>query len=470
VNGKERKLSGEDVFSSLANYLRQKEGATGTKVVCDEGDCGACTVLIGRPRNGQISYLPVNSCIQYLHQLDCAHVITVEGLTLNGKLNPAQTAMVECQGAQCGYCTPGFVVAMTALACSGREITSESVKDALTGNLCRCTGYESIIKAGMEMDCKAMPDLDKLYPPQQMLKAFSELENDPARLSFEDRLCWLPCDLKTAAAIKDGHKGAVIVSGGTDVCVQCNKRDWEPGVLISLCKVAGLSLIEQKDGIISVGARATLSQLEEFIKGSIPEMTRIMWLFGSPQIRYAGTLAGNIANGSPIADTLPFLFVMEAEVELAGSRGSRRVNINRLYKGYKMLDIAQDELISRILIPAPDPSDLLKLYKVSKRQNLDISTFTAAIRLKLDGRKIASAKLAYGGVAPVVLRLPQTEAFLADKQMELDTFERAADVALAEIAPISDVRGSSEYRNLLAKNILSRFYYEVTDERAIACP
>ncbi|PKL76296.1 MAG: xanthine dehydrogenase, partial [Candidatus Melainabacteria bacterium HGW-Melainabacteria-1] len=219
--------------------------------------------------------------------------------------------------------------------------------------------------------------------------------------------------------------------------------------------------LSEQDGQIVVGARVSLSQLEHFCRERIPEFSRLMRIFASPQIKNKGTLVGNIANASPIADTLPFLYVADAEVELLSLRGTRRVNINQFYTGYKQLDMAPDELISRVVIPVPGQSELLRLYKVSNRKDLDISTFTAAIRLKLTGQRIAAACIAYGGVGPTVMRLPQTEAFLQGQALEAGVFARAGEIARSEIKPISDVRASADYRLQLAENILLKFYAEL---------
>jgi xanthine dehydrogenase small subunit len=220
---------------------------------------------------------------------------------------------------------------------------------------------------------------------------------------------------------------------------------------------------------LMVGGKVTLSSLEHKIKELVPEFHKILDVFGAPQIKNAGTLAGNIANGSPIGDSIPFLMVMEAEVELTGVNGTRWVNMNHLYKGYRSLDLYPDELITRICIPLPKATDHLKLYKVSKRKNLDISTFTAAIWLQQSGNIITDVRVAFGGVGPVVLRLPQTETFLRGKGVTEETFRKAGQLARTEITPISDVRGSQVYRLQLAENILSKFYFE-TQIQELICP
>jgi len=461
VNGRRYEVRGRSAFETISRWLRYELGQTGTKIVCEEGDCGACTVLIGRAENGRMSYRPVNSCIQFLFQLDRAHVITVEGLRIDGKLNPVQQSMVQCHGAQCGYCTPGFVVAMTALFDSSLEITERSLRDALTGNLCRCTGYEPILKAGLQTDRAQWRKLDELYLPGPMLDEFARLAAVPVRIEHEDRVFFAPTEVPAAAEFKSRNPKVAIVQGATDVGVTCNKRGYLPAAMMSLGALEGLDELQLDNGDLIVGARVSLSAFEDYIKDLLPELYGIMELFGSPQIKNVGTLAGNIANASPIADTLPFLYVMEAALELTGLAGSRTVPISAFYKGYKRLDLGPDELITRVRIPLRRDGEKLRLYKVTKRRHLDISSFTAAIRMQA-GERIDAVKIAYGGVGPVVLRLPRTEQFLIGKRFALESFEAAGAIAREEITPISDVRGSADFRRQLASNILKKFYYEVT--------
>lgn len=461
VNGRRHEVRGARVFATLSRWLREELRQTGTKIVCEEGDCGACTVLIGRTENDRLVYRPVNSCILFVFQLDCSHVITVEGLRIGHELNPVQQSMVQCHGAQCGYCTPGFVVAMSALFDSGAEITERSLRDGLTGNLCRCTGYEPILKAGLEADRSHWQKLDQLYPPRQMLEEFQRLAREPVTIEHLGRIFFAPAELPQAAQFKASHPKVAIVQGATDVGVTCNKRGYLPAEMMSLSAIPGLDELQLDNGNLMVGARVSLAAFEHYIRDLLPELYGIMELFGSPQIKNVGTLAGNIANASPIADTLPFLYVMEASLELTGKEGRRTVPIHSFYKGYKTLDLHPDELITRIHIPLRRDGETLRLYKVSKRRHLDISSFTAAIRMTL-GDRIESVKIAYGGVGPVVLRLPRTEQFLTGKRPTLESFQAAGEIARNEITPISDVRGSADFRRQLAGNILKKFYYEVS--------
>ncbi|HYH08952.1 MAG TPA: FAD binding domain-containing protein [Thermoanaerobaculia bacterium] len=451
VNGVPHRISGAQVFQTVSRFLRYDQRATGTKIVCEEGDCGACTVLVGRVENGALQYRPINSCIHFLFQLDCAHIVTVEGLTKGGELTPVQDAMVRCHGAQCGYCTPGFIMAMAGM----REAGETDARKALTGNLCRCTGYEPIIHAANEA-CDKQPKLDELYPSDAILDAISKVASEPVSIANFAK----PVDLESAIRFKAEHPKTTIVQGATDFGVWRTKRNFEPEAILSLEGISTLGEIRIDDHTLAVGGRVTLAQFETFVRDLVPPLAPIMDRFGSPQIKNAGTLAGNIANASPIADTLPFLYVMDARVELTGTNGAREVPIRAFYKGYKTLDLAQDEIITRILIPLPHGDDTLRLYKISKRSHLDISTFTAAMLMRRTDGRVDSMRIAYGGVGPTVLRLTKTEEFLAGRAFAVESFLEAGGIARDEIAPISDVRGSKEFRLQLAENVLQKFYWD----------
>ncbi|HKR66798.1 MAG TPA: FAD binding domain-containing protein [Thermoanaerobaculia bacterium] len=454
INGQPHRIGAADAFQTLSRYLRYDLRKTGTKIVCEEGDCGACTVLIGRRENGDLRYRPINSCIQFLFQLDCAHVVTVEGLAKGGELTPVQDAMVRCHGAQCGYCTPGFITAMAGMFEHTEHPTDADIRCALTGNLCRCTGYDPIIKAALEV--KSQPKIHELYPSEPILRAIDEVSAEPVQIGNFAK----PADLASAIAFKSEHPNTVIVQGATDFGVWRTKRGFTPEALLSLDGIEGMGDVRLDDRTLVVGGRVSLAQFESSVRDLVPELAPIMDRFGSPQIKNAGTLAGNIANASPIADTLPFLFVANATLELTGTAGSRLVPIRDFYLGYKKLDLRADEIITRIRIPLPAEGETLRLYKISKRSHLDISSFTAAIVMKRNDGHIDSMRIAYGGVGPVVLRLPKTEEFLAGRAFAKESFTAAGEVAKAEVAPISDVRGTRDFRLQLAENVLCKFYYD----------
>lgn len=495
INGREHRLTSAETFQPLTDYLRQGPASMcGTKVVCAEGDCGACTVLVGRPEDGAqvskkaenaVTYVPVNGCIQYMYQLDGASVITVEALSPS-EGSPAQSAMVDNNGTQCGYCTPGFIMSLSALAycpsmavCengSSKNGASKSdapsagqVKSALTGNLCRCTGYESVVKAGIECQYKEFKPLSQIIDEPIVNAALVKLNQDDVLVQHGERQFYLGDCVDDLSRYMSDNQGTVLVSGGTDVSVVMNKRGFAPTSIASTARLPGLSNIEiiEEDGkrVLVAGGRASLYALEKFClahkDAHLQEFYRILWVFGSPQIRQAGTLAGNIANGSPIADSLPMLMACDAQIEASSHRGVRRIALTEFYLGYKKLALALDEIITRIFIPIPDAGEILKLYKVSRREHLDISSFTAALRVAVDSSgKISNARVILGGVDATVHSIADAEAALVGQPHTLQTFQKAGKIAAASIKPLTDVRGSSDFRAQLAENIFSKFYYE----------
>ena len=466
VNGQRHEVRGSDAFFSLSDYLRRCRGLTGTKIVCSEGDCGACTVLIGRPAadGRRLVYRPVDACILFMFQLEGTHIVTVEGLGDETAPSAVQQSMIDCHGSQCGFCTPGFVVAMTGLLEECDALDEAGLRYGLTGNLCRCTGYTPIIDAGSQVDAARHPRLETLYPTEPILAEFFHRRDQAIELRFEsdDRLhvCASPSNLNEALEFLAKHPDATIVAGATDVGVRINKSVTVPAKILDLNRVAELDGVAATGGELVLGARASWTALEKVCEELIPEFHKIIAVFGAPQIRHVGTIGGNIANASPIADSLPFLYVMEAVLELRSVKGSRDVNINDFYKGYKKLDLRPGELISRVRVPLPAEDELLRLYKVSRRRDLDIASFTAAIRVRLDGNVISEAAVAFGAVGPTVIRARQTEEFLRGRPLDEVTMQRAGDIAIAEISPISDVRGAADYRYQLTRNILLKFYHE----------
>ena len=448
LNGRERTVHGRDVFLTVSDYLRGPCQAAGTKVVCAEGDCGACTVLINRG-NG---FVPIDSCIQFVHQIDGAQVMTVEGLSATNELHPVQQALIDHHGSQCGYCTPGFVMALAGWKEAGCPVDAASPRISLTGNLCRCTGYTAIFAAADQIRRMPASPLAERYPRQSFA-------TDALRVEADGRTVFMPTTLADAIAFKQRHPEAQIVAGATELGVWRNKRGFEPAHLLNLSRLAELDGVTLTDSAISIGANATWTQIEPIAKQALPEFHKIIERFGSPQIRNAGTLAGNVANGSPIADSLALLFVLDATIEIAGPTGQRRRSINGFYTGYKKKDLAPDELISRIVIPLPAPGDRMRLIKVSRRWDMDIASFGAAILIREEAGVINHAAVAFTGVASTVVRLPTVEAALVGKPMSEETFRKAGKAARAAIRPIDDVRGSAEFRLQLAENALLKFYW-----------
>jgi len=458
LNGNLHTVRGDAAFLTLTDYLRTELGQVGTKVVCAEGDCGACTVVVGRPAGESYKYAPVDACILFVYQVDGAHVVTIEGLADGAMLHPVQQALVDHHGSQCGFCTPGVAMALTGWAEAGCPQESKSPRILLTGNLCRCTGYVSILEAATEIARTTPASLNRRYPPALFDDQMPG--RDSILVTSLSRLFVAPTVLADAVAFKASHPDAVIVAGATELGVLRNKRGFEPRTLLSLSKIEELNGVEVGDREIRIGANASWTEIEAAVRDTIPEFHNIIIRFGSPQIRHVGTLAGNVANGSPIADSLGLLSVFDAVVEIAGPHGTRRRSINGFYTGYKKKDLGADELIIRIILPIPDVGERLRLTKVSRRNDLDIATVGSAIRIREVWGLIREAAVAFTGVAATVVRLPETEEFLNGSSFDESTFRQAGRIARAEIEPIDDVRGSRQYRLQLVENLLVKFFFD----------
>ncbi len=471
INGKRHTIRGQQAFLSLSDYLRYDQALVGTKVVCSEGDCGACTVLQGsiyEEKSGKLKYKHINACIAFMYLLDGSHLVSVEGLKKDGELHPVQQAFVDSQGAQCGFCTPGFICSLAATAeirlRDQKTLDTKKMINGLSGNLCRCTGYLPIIEACNNIDSNSYELLENRYHSPEMIKDLKDHQKIDIELKYENLSFFAPADLKTAAKIKQQTPDIRLISSATDLGVLINKEKFFPASLLNLNHVAELHEVKDEKNFVVVGARVNLTQLEQFLEtksqSGLAEIARMIRIFASPQIKNTATLVGNIANASPIADTIPAMMAMNAELELVSTKGSRRVPIRKFYLGYKKLDLAPDEIIARIYIPFLQKEEKLKLYKVSNRKDMDISTVTFAAKIKAT-KEIQELSLVYGGVGPVVQMVDQTQNFLIGKPMAHQTFLDAGKVLSGEIKPISDVRSSKDYRMIVAKNLLEKFYYDL---------
>ena len=461
LNGERQEVQGAEAFLTLSDYLRYQRGLTGTKVVCAEGDCGACTLARARFSAGKLTpYESINSCIAFVWQLDRTHLITVEGLGESKALHPAQRAMVDCHGAQCGYCTPGFVAALACMKDAaqreGKSLEEKDVKNALTGNLCRCTGYQPIIEAGLRLARQSeVPKLSELFDDATITRELAALDPE-LDVVWQDKRALLPASLKSAFA----HGDARIVSGATDLGVLHNKGRWQGQKLMSLSAIEELSEITYEAQQIVIGARVGLSAVARGVEKDFPEFSRLLHVFASPQIKHSASLVGNLMNASPIADTIPFLKVAHARVRLQSASGVREVDVNDfLGPGYKEIHIRAGEIVTHVVLPKT--GDHFKLYKVARREDLDISAVTMALRYQLRDEKLSEFKLAVGGVGPSVLRFQGLEQKARGERLSEKLMRDLAVELDQQINPLSDVRGSDKYRRLLCRNLLVKFAHEV---------
>ncbi len=468
LNGQKQQIGGRDAFSMLAPWLRSARGLTGTKIACAHGACGSCSVLLGRPTQNGFDYQPINACIFPTFACDGAHIITVEGLNgpdhLGGQddgfLSPVQNAMVECHGAQCGFCTPGMVVTLTAFHQQKRLQSADlkaEVQSALEGNLCRCTGYSPIIEAGTRVESAALTPLSQLYPAEKLSAGAdnsAEIHVAADELEGEQHL-FAPRSMEEAARWKAQHPSAIVVAGATEIGVAMSVKGLAPREILSLARVEGCDEVEIEDGALILGARANWTKIARETREIVPELSAFLARWGSPQLRNAGTVAGSVMRASSISDSLPFLLVCEAELEFLGENGARRVPIAEFLENGP--DFYQSELLRRVLAPLPTPNQRLRLFKVSKRRAFDRSIASAAFLLTARDGRIEEIKIACGGVAPSALRLPKTEAFLRGKSLEDATWRAAGSVAHSEISPLSDAAASREYRLQLVAGLLRKF-------------
>lgn len=455
VNGQQHEIHGEDVFMPLANYLRYRCSKTGTKIVCAEGDCGACTVLV-KKLDAKEKYFSINSCIGLVFQYHNHHVITVEGLKYKDQFHPVQEAMIDGHGAQCGYCTPGIICSMALMAERSKEnkskIDKQKVKNYLTGNLCRCTGYDPIINAGININLKKVKLLDEQYP----IKKINDHES--VGIEIANKFVFIPTTLIEAIDFKNTYPDSKIVSGATDLGVLQNKRGQELVKILFTGNIKELNKIENSKTEILIGSNVKLDSIEEFVEKDFLEFSNLLHVFASPQIKNAASLVGNVANGSPIGDTIPFLMVANARLELTSIDGVREVNINDFYKGYKILNINPNEIITKVIVPKTKHQ--FKLFKVSLRKDLDISAVTFAAKFHIENQKIKDFDLAVGGVAATVIRVPEVEIMLKDKLVSEQLINQAALRLKDLVNPLSDVRGSAMFRKQLCHNLLIKCFKE----------
>jgi len=464
LNGERVEVRGADAFGMLSEFLRYRRRLTGTKVVCAEGDCGACTVLRAFPRPGGkgLSFQSVNSCIFPVFLADGSHLVTIEGLREGGALNELQDRMAACNGAQCGFCTPGIVMALTEMFENKKSVDEKAAKNYLTGNLCRCTGYSPIVEAACSVDRSKLKSMASRYGDSAIEKDLAKHCKIPVLIESGSKKFVSPVTSAEAARFRGKHKGARIFSAATDLGVQKNKGLIQPDVNLSLNLIPELYTLKKNGSRIHVGSKVSLTDLENFVAGHIPEFESFLRIFASKQIKNVATLTGNVVNGSPIGDTLPFLQVTGAIVELRGVKGARKVNFAKFYKGYRQADVKNDEIVTGISFEIPARDERLRLFKVSQRKDLDISCVNAGFRLSLKDGKVADVRMALGGVGPTILSLPKTESFLKGKALDESVVSESLKVMAKEITPRSDVRGSSDYRLALSQNLFRKFVAEVT--------
>ncbi|MDA0679751.1 MAG: xanthine dehydrogenase small subunit [Proteobacteria bacterium] len=474
LDGEVVEIENVDPNRTVLQYLREDLRRCGTKEGCAEGDCGACTVVVvDRDVSGKrLRVRAVNSCIQFLPTLDGKELLTVESLSTDGELHPTQKALVDCHGSQCGFCTPGFVMSLFALHKNNADPTRREIDEALAGNLCRCTGYSPIVEAARVMYADELQSKCWLgqsrsstvgADEQSRIVALNSIDTDvPLCIEGHGRKFFAPRELDHFADLVALHPDATILSGGTDVGLWVTKQQRDLPIIIYTGNVAGLNECLVDDGYLDIGAAVSLTDAMPLIIENYPTLEELFVRFASPPIRNAGTLGGNIANGSPIGDSMPALIVLETEVVLRTGGSTRSVALNDFYLAYQRTALRPGEFIERIRIPLPVEGEQVQSYKISKRFDQDISAVCGAYRLQLADGKVEKIGVAYGGMAAIPSRASLCEQSLMGQEWSEASVSRAMQALDKDFSPISDMRSSSQYRRNVCRNLLRRFYLETS--------
>ena len=482
LDGELMQVRGVSPTTSLLNYLREHLGRTGSKEGCAEGDCGACTVVVADLHQGQIRYRAVNACIQFLPSLDGKILYTVESLKSGDSLHPVQQAMVDCHASQCGFCTPGFVMSLFALYKNEATPSRAELSRALSGNLCRCTGYRPILDAGLKMgeyaQALAPEQLNAVSAPggndsgqAGLLAALQEMQAETRALEmvYQGQRFLAPRTIPELTACLEGCPDACILAGGTDVGLWVTKQHRDLPTLVYLGQVAELNAVTVNQEQIEIGAAVSLEDAYSALLQYYPQLQELHERFASLPIRNAGTLVGNVANGSPIGDSMPALISLGASVLLRKGKQVRELAMEQFYLGYQQKDLQPGEFVQAVRIPLPEVGLHFRSWKISKRFEQDISAVCAAFALHLDDAgRVAAIRIAYGGMAAIPKRAKQCETALLGQPWAEACVRQAMQALAQDFQPLTDMRASADYRRTVAANLLLRFWLQSSGSAAEA--
>jgi xanthine dehydrogenase small subunit len=453
--------------TTMLKYLRKTHDHKGVKEGCGEGDCGACTIVIADlDAQNNMVYKAYTSCLIFLPSIHGKQVITVEGIGTSKNLHPLQQALVDTDGSQCGYCTPGFTMSLFALYKNPAVPTKESILDSITGNLCRCTGYRPIIEAAQK-SCTLKEKDSFSQNEKKVAEMLQTIKNETLSVEIDtkNQKYFIPKNLAEAFDLMNQHPQSVILNGSSDIALRVTKKNEFIPTIIDLSGIHEIKNYSRNDQSIVFGAGICLEEVREIVTKDFPALYDMLSVFGSLQIRNRATFGGNLGSASPIGDTIPVLMALDAELTLKSISGERAIKVRDFITGYRQTQLKKDELISSVSIPFTPSTDIVKSYKVSKRKDLDISTVSACFRIKKEETgMIQDICLVFGGMAATTRRAEKTELFLKGKRWIRENVEEAMKIIQEEYSPVSDARSGAEARTIMAKNLLMKFYQETAEE------
>ena len=460
------KVKNSDPNEILLNYIRIKLKKIGSKNGCSEGGCGACTVVLGELKNNNINYKAINACITFLPTLQGKQLILVEDLiSKDGSLHPVQQAMVNYHGSQCGICTPGFVMSLFSMFKKNSKFKDDQIKDSIAGNLCRCTGYQPIIKAAKSLTNKNKTD-HFTKNKKSTINLLKKINNRSIVIYNKGKKYFAPRYIQELKKILKKNIDANFLSGGTDLSLSVTKERKDINSIIYMNSIKELNYIKSNNKYIEVGASTPLIELESYIEKYYPDFTKILKRYGSPQIRNVATVAGNIATASPIGDCLPLLLSLNTQVVLQDLKKSKILFLDNFFVSYRKTKLKKGQFIRSVRIPL-FKGNIFKSYKVSKRFDDDISSVCAAFNLEIIKNKVQNARIFFGGMAEIPKRAVYCEKILSKSLLTEEIVHKAKVALEKDFTPISDMRASGLYRMEVAKNLLEKCCAEIKQKKLI---
>ena len=459
-------IENPDPNKTVLDYVRNDLKKNGTKEGCAEGGCGACTVVLGELENSKLVYKSINSCISFLPSINGKQLILVEDLmSKKNELHPIQEAMVKFHGSQCGFCTPGFIMSLFAMYKNFKKFDDEIIEETLSGNLCRCTGYRPIIDAAKSLNNKR--DNDHFKKDQtKIISLLKKINNNEVEIFHENKKYFSPKSLNNLKKIIKKNPHSYFLSGGTDLSLEVTKLRGEIKSIISLNSVKELKFVKKNKNYIEVGAGVSLYDFQNIIKSYYLDFYNILKRYGSVQIRNVGTVSGNIVTASPIGDTLPLLLSLDAVIKIQTKDTLKIIPLDQFFISYRKTKLKKGDFVYSVKIPI-NKKNYFKAYKISKRFDDDISTVCASFNLLIKKNKIVKAKIAYGGMSEIPKRATSIEKILDNSIFSKELFLKAQNLIKDDFSPIDDMRASRKYRIEIAKNLLMKFFYEISTKKNI---